>query len=466
MAKVTPTKWVHFTGIVGKTMGPLAYAFKEKGWYVTGSDKSFYPPMSTYLTDRNIQIEVGFKEKYLTKKYYKKKLGENFSGTNIGENPDLHIIIATVTEKNKEYAFSKKKGLKILNYPQVLQDQLIVKGKSIVVSGTYGKTTTSGLLVHIFREAGKDISYMFSGISEDIPNGVRLKDEKTEWSIVEGDEYYASAVTKKSKFFYYHPTHLILTAAEWDHTDIFKTEQDFVDNFRKLAETLPKDGLIVASKNGKNLEEVLENVTAKIIWYEYHEKKFDFKTKLIGNHNKENIVAAVTLARNLDLPADVIKKAVESYKGIKRRLEIKLQLDNTIIIEDEASSPPKVKGSLKTLSEDFGDYKTYAIFEPNAGNRTKEAIPLYEEVFENAEQVIIPRLLPIKSKKGKRLNGREITEVISKSHKNVAYMNDEGEILDHLRKIKGKKIITFMGSRGFRGMIDQTIEKLQNPKPE
>ena len=454
------TKWVHLIGVVGVTMAPVAAEFKRLGWFVTGSDKGFFPPMSTYLIDKNITVEVGFREEHLTKKYYKGKLGGRFI-ENVGEKPDLIVLGNAIASKNPELLFAQKNKLVIRSFPEILEEYEILKGKSVVVVGTFAKTTTTGLLVHIFQTAKKDISYMIGALTNEIEDGVRFKDANTQWSITEGDEYVSSIFDQRSKFFHYHPDYLVLTSAQLDHTDVYPTEEDYINNFKKLVESVPQNGLIVASKNGKNVDKVIENAKAKVIFYEYDEQSFEFEEKLVGRHNRENIVAAATLARNLDIPSEAIKKAVSTFTGVKRRLEVKLNVNDTVVIDDFGSTPAKAPSSIEAVKTEFKGYKIYVIFEPNAGSRTEEAVPLYENVFMNANEVIIPRLSTIKAREGeKRLGGKELMEVIKKTHKKALYFPDDEALLEYVSKLKGKKVILFMGSHGFRGMIEKTVSLL------
>ncbi|MBN1916134.1 hypothetical protein JW796_04055 [Candidatus Dojkabacteria bacterium] len=452
--------WVHLIGISGVTMAPMANAFKENGWFITGSDKAFYPPMSTYLIEKAITVEVGFRKEHLTRAYYRKKYSKGIR-SGLPDFPTLVIIGASISSKNPELLFAKKKKLTVKSYPEVLEKHQIVDKNSIVITGTYGKTTITALLVNIFHKANKKISYMIGALANNIKDGIKLKDKTTEWSITEGDEYITSCYDQTSKFFHYHPKYLVITSAEHDHTDIFPTKKAYVDNFKKLVESVPQDGLIVASKEGENIEEVVENAKAKVIFYEYNEKDFSYKTKLIGKHNKINITGAATLARNLDIPAEAIKDGIETFSGIKRRLEVRMNINDCMVIDDFGSTPSKARGSLSAVKEEYPKHKIVVVFEPNAGNRTKEAIPLYNSVFKNATEVIIPRLSTTKTRDRLfRLGGKELSEVISKTHNKVNYFPIDNELIDHLIKIKGKRIILFTGSHGFRGMIEKTIESI------
>ncbi|MBN2015879.1 hypothetical protein JW766_03520 [Candidatus Dojkabacteria bacterium] len=490
-------KWVHFIGICGVTMAPLANMFKKKGWSVSGSDKGIFPPMSDYLKARKIDIQLGFKEEHLTKGYYsdkrKKQKASTRCGFASGENrkyPDIVVVGNYIGLNNPEFRFAKKNDLQIRSFPEVLEEHL-VKSNSIVTAGTYGKTTTTALLALILEKAEMNPSYMIGGIAENFKDGI--KNTRSEWSIIEGDEYITARFDQVSKFFHYKPEFLLFTACAWDHTDFYKTREDYVENFRNLLRSLPHDGLVVANRRGENVLEVLEEARCKVVTYELNKidehvakadwfnlshkenreigeiivfnrhtkEEFSVKTKLIGDHNRENIVGCAALARELSIDTEPIQEAVSAFKGIKRRLEVRYSEGNLRIIDDFASSPSKAKGSLQALRGEFSDWHITIIFEPNVGNRTFESMEMFERAFDEADEVIIPHLKPVKTEKGdKRLSGEELVENLKRFGYQVKYMDNDIELVKYVSgKDVGKHIICFMGSYGWRRMIEEVIEK-------
>ncbi|MBU0976647.1 hypothetical protein KJ918_07650 [Patescibacteria group bacterium] len=411
--------WVHFIGICGVTMGPLANMFKELGWFVSGSDKGIFPPMSDYLQERKIKVELGFKEMHLQGKYY----------TDIGigkTSPDLVVVGNYVGLSNVEYKFAVKNKLNIKSFPDILEE-FLVKSNSIVISGTYGKTTSAALMTLIFQKAKEDPSFMIGGLARNFKDGVKVT--RSDWSVVEGDEYISSRFDPVSKFFHYKAEFVLLTAAAWEHTDFFVSESAYVENFSKLVHSLPLNGLLVACRTGKNVNEVLKDARCKVVTYELNKidenvaradwfnlahkenketgdiaiynrntkEEFVVRTKLVGDHNKENIIGCCALARELDIEVSAIQEAVEQFEGIKRRLEIRFEEENVKVIDDHACSPPKVSGSINALKDTFPDWHISVIFEPNVGNRTEESMELFDGAFKKADEVIIPRLKTVKT---------------------------------------------------------------------
>lgn len=498
----TKQKWVHFIGICGVTMASLANMFKKTGWFVTGSDRGIFPPMSDYLKDRKIDIELGFKEEHLKIEYYKDKNNTDYGvqlrnqesqGVNLrkvkGQFPDLVVVGNYIGLSDKEYKFAKKNKLTIKSYPEVLEE-FLVKSNSIVTAGTYGKTTSTALLAQIFQKAGKNPSFMIGGLAKNFDDGI--KNSKGDWSIIEGDEYISARFNPVSKFFHYKAEFVLLTSCAWDHTDFFKTEEDYVENFRKFIRSLPLNGIVVANKNGANIENVISEARCKVVTYELNKidnklansiwfnlphkenketsevvifnkhtkEEFSVKTKLIGEHNKENIIGVCALARELDVEIEPIQKAVEKFEGIKRRLDVRFEEENLRVIDDHACSPSKVLGSLNALRETYPDWHITVIFEPNVGNRTKEALMLFEDVFNKADEVIIPHLKPVRTVKGEeKVSGEKLADFLKSSGANVIYIDDDDKLVNYVsRKDVGKHVICFMGAYGWRNMIEEVIK--------
>lgn len=460
---------VHFIGISGKAMAPVAKMFLDLGWKVSGSDKGFFPPMSTYLQQfPEIDFYPGF---------HPEKMGE----------PDL-VVHGTMSEKNVEMIHAKESGVRMMAYPQALEE-FVIKENSIVAVGTYGKTTLSSLLTWMLETGGLNPSYMSAGVQQMLKDGVRST--KSDWSVVEGDEYPFDLANPVAKFFFYHPTHLVLTAAEWDHQDVFKTEADFVAPFKKVVSEMKPDSLIVASAHGKNVPEVLEKAACKVVTYEGvgFEGESDYKvanlqrngvtttfdvvskdgafsetfeTTLIGNHMIENITAAVALCNEAKIiSVGDMQKAVASFKTVHSRLEVRGETKNgAIVIDDLAHSSTKARVSISALRHWFPEANLTVIYEPNIGNRTNESLPGYAHAFDLAHELVIPRLSVIKKKAGDyRLSGEELANNIQETQPNTTYIEDDDALVAHVTKNAQKgDVIAFMGGHGFRGMIDQVLE--------
>ena len=457
---------IHFIGICGVAMSALAIAFHKKGYKVTGSDKGFYPPVSTYLKEADVPYYPGWHVEKITK----------------NGDPDLVIVGNVAGSNNPEWMYTQEKNLNYKSYPEAIAE-FFVKENSIVCAGTFGKTTTTSLLAWILQENNFDPSYMFGGISLNDMPAAKLTDSK--YSILEGDEYKSARWDEGAKFFHYSPTHLLLTSVVWDHADVYPTEQSYFEAFEKLLSNLPESGLLVTSERVK--KEMLDFAKCKKITYgsseendyEYknvvvnkqglqfevvHDKEiFEINSPLLGEYLVDDMTAAFAMAHEMGIDAEKIITSLQTYKNVKRRLEKKLDGQITVI-DDIAHSPQKASSVLQTLKRIYNDGRVIAIFEPNSGNRQIESIPGYDNKFSYADLVIIPKLTTIKQapREVNIIKGAGLTEIIKKTQANVVYIDNDGELVDYLVKIaKPNDVIAFLGSHGFRNMIESVCQQIQ-----
>jgi UDP-N-acetylmuramate: L-alanyl-gamma-D-glutamyl-meso-diaminopimelate ligase len=463
-------KHIHFIGICGVATSALAIAFHNAGYKVTGSDKGFFPPVSDELEKHKINFYAGWHPE------------------NMG-NPDFVVVGTASGTQNPETNFAKENNIPIYSYPEAI-GKFFVKEYSIVTTGTWGKTSSTALLSFIFEQAKLNPSYMFGGISLSHESSAKLTD--TKYSIFEGDEYKSSPTDTTPKFVYYKPTHLLLSAVSWDHADLYPTEESYFNVFKNLISNIPNTGLLVVNSDNEKAKEFVQiSLDKKVIWYgkenadyiysdlvqntsglnfkiTYKENTFKIHSEMIGSFQAENITGCFAMAHSIGInPEDTIK-AIANFKGLKRRLE-KRYAGKVTIFDDIAHSPEKAKTVLDNIKKIYSG-KVIAIFEPNIGGRSRESVSKYNNAFLNADVVIIPRLTKLKiaeNSSEQPMDGEELAQAISKTNKNVIYIEDDNtlvsrivEIVKDLDNTKNNNVIAFLGSHGFRGMIEQTITSL------
>ena len=458
---------IHFIGICGVAMGALAIAFKNNGHEVAGSDAGFFPPISDNLKKNRINFYPG---------WHVEKMVKN-------GNPDLTIVGNVASSTNPEWEYIQKNKLDYLSYPEAVA-KYFVKENSIVCAGTYGKTTTAALLSWILTETGYNPNYMFGGLAIDYKFASAYI-SKSEYSVLEGDEYKSARWDNRPKFFHYSPTHLLLTAVKWDHADIYPTKESYFDAFRNLAGSIPKNGLAVLSENIPSVIVKLLNCPiikygqSKINDYYYYEVKqsidgqnfkinhkskiFNLQSETIGDYMAENITAVFAMACEIGVEPKKIIEAIKSFNGLKRRLEKRGVVNGADVYDDIAHSPAKAGYSLKTLRNIYIDREIFAIFEPNTGNRKKQSANGYKNAFKDATEVIIPRLTKIKIDRNdldKPIDGEELANIISQTHDTVKYIDNNEKLINYLKeKTQPGDVIVFLGSHGFRGIIEQLVSR-------
>jgi len=190
-----------------------------------------------------------------------------------------------------------------------------------------------------------------------------------------------------------------------------------------------------------------------------------YEKQLIGDFNEENLLAAAALAYELGIKKERIQEAIREFKGVKRRLEIRFENKNVIVVDDFGSSPPKAKGSLAALRKDFFNGYIIAVFEPNSGNRVEAALKLYDDAFKDADEVVLPEFTRLPKIKQKRFAAEELATYLQKKTR-ITFISDDDNLVAYLKEktesenSKEKVIICFLGSHSFRGMIAALVSNL------
>lgn len=470
-------KKAYFIGIAGKAMGALAKAFKDLGWEVSGSDhKGVYPPISTYLQENGISYTEGYRAE------------------NVPSAVDLIVVgrsALMVDPQNPEFLEAQKRKCPVLSYPEALQ-QYLIKENSLVVAGTYGKTTITGVLVSILTAAGLNPSYMIGGVPIGMKDGVKITD--SQYSVVEGDEPPALRETDLPKFMFYRPKFLLLTATKHDHPEIYPTPESYREAFLKLVKLLPPEGILVYnlhevdslvvvafkglkvsySLNDSRADWHVENVKkegSKTFFRVVGKKELALETSLLGRFNLENLCGAVALAEALGIESEVIARGIADFQGIKTRLEFLGSAGGRFCYWDFAQHPAKVKGSLEAIREHYPHQRITAVFDPAmTGLKHRESLAWYPGAFDAANQVIVGRVSFLKNiAKADRVTGPDLVAAIAKTQPAVFYEPRDEEIINYLiEKTKPGEVIIFMSSGGLRfvNLIKKVINKLKNIKTE
>lgn len=469
-------KHIHFIGICGVAMSALALAFKRNGWKVTGSDVGFYPPISTYLKDNKVDYYPGWHPEKMTAE----------------GNPDVVVVGNVAGSQNPEWLYVQEHKLNYKSYPEIIKE-FFIKPHSIICAGTYGKSTSTTLLTWILKETGYNPSYMFGGLSLNDMSAAELSNG--DWSVVEGDEYKASRWDNGPKFAYYSPTHLLLTSVVWDHADVYPTEAEYFNAFSKLYKSIPTSGVrviseqadgivnkntglasafkkmlrpdiktntviygktVVAAYRYTNIQQTKDGLQFDIL---HGDKKYTIHSPCLGEYMADNITGCFAMADQMRIVPEKIIAAIKTFVGMKRRLEKRFD-GNVTIFDDIAHSPTKAKSVLETLKKIYNT-KVIAVFEPNTGNRRPQAANWYDNAFAAADEVVIPRLTKVKVDETEEppFEGEQLATIIARTHANTRYIDEDAHLIAHLRNSEPNSVIIFLGSHGFRGMIEELTSK-------
>ena len=469
--KKTEKRKVHLIGIGGSGMSALAVLFKESGFKVTGTDASASELFSSHLKKNKI---------IFYKKYNKNNIPKNVDLVIVGNNAPFSA------EVNPETRHATQTDLKIQSMPEALA-VLSKNTENIVVAGSFGKSSTTALLSWCLYKAGKDPSYFIGAMPLDLKNSSHVG--KGRDFVIEGDEYSSSKTDKRSKFLHFSPSSVLLTAAAHDHINMFPTEKSYKEPYKKLMAKIPKNGLLVYSLDGKNNKEISRYAKCKTVsyglndnaeWYAQnikyglqssfdliHKEKnniikvLEIKTSLLGKHNIENIVGAgALLLETKKITPKVFAKAINSFHGIKNRIELKNKNSAVPVYEGFGSSYEKAKSVFDTLHLHFPKRRIIAIFEPHAFSwRNRKFLKWYKNIFDNVDEVI---MLPATSH-GKKAKDQLTTAEVwqeAKKHKDIHIARDEKEGLMILKKITRKDDVIALVSSGLLFGLTDSVPKL------
>jgi len=457
-------KHLHFLGIAGSGMGTLAAMFRELGLQVTGSDQAVYPPMSDFLRDRGILFHEGYAEK------------------NLSPKPDLAIIGNALSRGNPELEAVLSHRIPFVSLPELLRGWFLYKTRNLVVSGTHGKTTTSTMLAFLLEKADLHPSWFIGGVPLDLPGGCHHGTGPF-W-VLEGDEYDTSFADKRSKFLHYLPELVILNNVEFDHADIYPDLAAIQKSFRQLLQQVPQNGLALINADDPNAVAVAQDAPCEILEVgsgpqaaaRYQIFKADasgsrftlhgqeFHLQLAGKHNVHNASMALCAAHTLGLPLDKLAAILPTFRGVRRRLEVRAEANGITLVDDFGHHPSALRESIAALRAKYPGRRLWALFEPRS-NTTRRGIFQNElaQSLSAADGVYITEIARKEQiDPTMRLDPKKISDDIRKAGRESFYLPGPEEILkDILPRLKSGDVVAVFTNGSFGGLVGKLAVALQ-----
>jgi len=392
---------IHILGICGTFMGGVALLAQKFGIEVSGSDTNVYPPMSTLLESEGITIQKGFETKHL----------EAFKESG-------QVVVGNVMTRGMDVVEQMlNKNISHVSGPQWLYENILNDRWVLAVSGTHGKTTTASMLAWILEYAGMNPGFLIGGVPVNFGVSARLGDSP--FFVVEADEYDTAFFDKRSKFVHYHPRTLVINNLEYDHADIFPNLDAIKTQFHHLIRMMPNEGLLINNAEEPNIQDVIDQGCWTPIEVFSSDESTDKNTSgwtanylksdgsefevyldgdkqgtviwsLLGKHNVSNALAAIAAARHAGVPVEHAINGLAEFKGIKRRMELRGEVNSIRVYDDFAHHPTAIETTLKGLRANVGDNKIIAILEPRSNTmRLGTHKALLASSLEMADQVML-----------------------------------------------------------------------------
>jgi UDP-N-acetylmuramate: L-alanyl-gamma-D-glutamyl-meso-diaminopimelate ligase len=444
-------KTIHLIGICGTGMGTLAAMLQEAGYLVRGSDENVYPPMSTFLASRNIQIKEGYR------------------AGNLDPSPDLVVVGNVVRRDNPEAVAAVDQGLDYCSMPQAVHRFFLNSSQSVVAAGTHGKTTTAALLVWLLTVAGMDPGCLVGGLMANFQQSYLLG--RGPYFVVEGDEYDTAFFDKGPK-----------------HADIFPDLQAVENAFAQLVTSIPADGLLIANADDPGASRLSRKARCRLVTYGLQEPaqmkgemaeytvgttrfnvsgpqgfEMSFNSPLAGAHNLSNTLSMISLAHELGLNPGTIQETLTTFRGVRRRQEVRGEPDGITVIDDYAHHPTAVQATLEALRPFYAGRRIWAIFEPRTNSSKRRVFQeRYATVFDAADLVVIkepPGLQSIAPEE--RLSATQLVKDISKRGVEAHYFPEVDTMLPFiLSGAKAGDVLLIMSTGSFDFLIERVLEEL------
>lgn len=461
---------IHFIGICGTAMGNVALMMRAAGHTVTGSDENMYPPMSDLLADAGVSIMQGF------------------SPENLEPAPELVVVGNKLSRGNSELEAVLDRKLAYTSLPELLKDQVIRGRTSIVLTGTHGKTTTSSLAAWVLESAGKSPNFMIGGAPGNFTAGWQYRAE-SEYVVLEGDEYDTAFFDKRSKFFHYLPTILLINNVEFDHADIFNSLEDILLAFRRLVNIVPGGGLILANGDDVNVAQVTAHAFTPVltfglgdgcrlratnIRYGSDATVFDveldgvhqaeLKIPLLGEFNVRNVLGIVGIARHIGIPYETIAEALSAFRNTRRRMELIGEWSGVVLYDDFAHHPTAIHETLRGLRARHPGEYIRAVFEPRSNTTRRNVFQAQlAECFREADAVVLAQVDRLDElDPSERLDPDRLAADLAGHGVEALFLPDVDRIVDHIaRTLRPNEVLVVMSNGGFGGIIPKLTKVLQ-----
>jgi UDP-N-acetylmuramate: L-alanyl-gamma-D-glutamyl-meso-diaminopimelate ligase len=472
-------KSVHVIGVCGTLMGAFAAFLKRRGVAVTGSDENVYPPMSDVLRNAGVQLMSGYRPENLT-------MG--------GSKPEMIVIGNVISRGNPEAEAALKSGIPYVSLPEFMERLMLPKTRNLVVAGTHGKTTTSSMLAHVLSTAGKNPSYFIGGVSQDLPHSFHVSSlDKGNCFVLEGDEYDTAFWDKVPKFNHYLPDEVILTSVEYDHADIYPSFEAVLRAFEGLLDRIRPGGRLIACMDYPVMSKLLERAKVPVITYGSHavtaaqwvpgpvrmngdkmqfevlenEKPVgDIELQLSGTHNVLNALAVWIQCRKLGLSSAEVRAALASFRGVKRRQEVRGEVQGVTVIDDFAHHPTAVRETLKGLKSRYPGRRLVAVFEPrSATSRRKVFQNDYVKAFLESDSIYISTPYDqTKIPQEERFSTEELVEGLKRKGRTAEAFGPVEEGVSRVASACRKgDVVAVLSNGGFGGFISKLLGALERP---
>jgi UDP-N-acetylmuramate: L-alanyl-gamma-D-glutamyl-meso-diaminopimelate ligase len=466
-----PTR-IHLIGICGTAMGTLAAMLQKKGHDVRGSDHNVYPPMSDFLVEQGITLLQGY------------------SADHISADLDLVVVGNAISRGNIELEEVLDRKIRYCSLPEAVRDYFLWGARSVVVAGTHGKTTTTSLVGWLLTHGGADPSILVGGIVENFAGSYRLGGGRE--FVIEGDEYDSAFFDKTAKFLKYLPDIAIVNNVEFDHADIYPDLDAIRLTFQRFVNLVPRRGLLLlgadnpealALKAGAHCRVETFGLSDGADWQAHDLKTAatsttfsvrrggapigTFEIPLLGAYNVRNALAAIAVGSAVGLDAETMAAGLRQFKGIRRRMQLRGNIDGVSVYDDFAHHPTAIEETLAGVRSAHPGRRIWAIFEPRSATSCRR---IFQEDFvralSKADRVVLPAVFRSSLPDDQRLSAEQIVADLKAMGIDARYIPAVPDIVRAVaRDARDGDLVIVMSNGGFDNIHQQLLTALEARRP-
>lgn len=468
ISTLEPGARVHLLGISGTAMASLAGLLQEKGFEVSGSDQHCYPPMSLLLADLGIQVL------------------SPYDPSNLPSDPALVVIGNALSRGNLELEAVLERRLRFASMPETLGDLFLRDRYPVVVAGTHGKTSTTSLLAWLLEVAGLDPGFLIGGVAANFSRSFRVGTGDP--FVVEGDEYDTAYFDKGPKFLHYLPRVAVVGNVEFDHADIYRDVEEVERAFRLFVNLVPRNGLLVAGVESERVRKLAEAAPSPVTTFAA-EGDADWTTEVLGSGPKgtrfrirrggalfaeleaplwgggslRNVLAAVAAAEHCGVSAQDVVKGLETFRGVRRRLDVRGSARGVTVVDDFAHHPTAIRETILASRQRFPGARLVAVFEPRSFTaRSRVFQEEMAEALSYADEVVVARVFS-SARLPPEQELSEETLVADLEARSVAalFLPGVGEIVERLAaRCRPGDVVLAMSNGSFDGLHEKLLKSL------
>jgi UDP-N-acetylmuramate: L-alanyl-gamma-D-glutamyl-meso-diaminopimelate ligase len=463
------TKRVHLIGICGTAMATLAALLKGRGYDVRGSDQNVYPPMSDFLVQQGIVTLQGYRAEHIT------------------ADLDLVVVGNAISRGNAELEEVLDRKIRYCSLPEAVRDHFLWASRSIVITGTHGKTTTTSLAGWLLAHGGADPNVFIGGIAENFESSYRIGGGRD--FVIEGDEYDSAFFDKTAKFLKYLPDIAVVNNIEFDHADIYPDLEAIRLAFRRFVNLVPRRGLLLLGRDNADALALRTHARSKVETFglsdgsdwQAHDlqvtetsTKFGvrragttigtFEVPLLGAYNVRNALAALAVGAATGLSPDTMAAGLRAFKGVRRRLQHRGTAAGVAVYDDFAHHPTAIAETLQGVRSAYPKRQIWAIFEPRSATSCRRVFQSdFIKALAKADRVVLPAVFRSTLPEEERLSPEAIVRDLKESGVDARYIPEIPEIVRTVAKdAREGDLVIVMSNGGFDGIHEKLLSALES----